>query len=62
MGRLGTGPGRAFASKAWGSWVTRDRTCVQSGKIHGVERSNSASTQTALETVQIQLGAAEISV
>lgn len=61
-GRLATGPSRAFASKAWRSGVTRDGAGVQSGKTRRVERSGSASTQTALETVQIHPGAAGISV
>lgn len=61
-GRLATGPSRAFASKAWGSGVARDRAGVQSGKTRRVERGSSASTQTALETVQIHPGAAEISI
>lgn len=62
MGQAGKCPGRAFASQAWGSWVTRERTCVQSGKTHCVEHSSSARAQTALESIQIHPRAAEISV
>lgn len=60
-GRLESGPGRAFASKASGSWVTKERTCVLSGKTHCVEHGSSASTQIALETIQMHPRAAEIS-